>query len=154
LSIARLRSYVQLNARFRPALPVTLSDVRDRKTSLAYFFRSDLEQETHLTGPPIRILLLSKVVLDEVLEVKVGSFSGDFHDAATNTDGMLPMGWVNDTDRDPWIAPDIANFLMAFDGVDENEGAIGIYPCLRHLWRAIRHDGREKADHALLQELL
>ncbi len=133
---------------------ILLSGVRGKTTSLAYFFRSDLEQDTHLTRLPVAILLLSKVALNEFLEVEVGPFFGDFNNAATNIPCTLPLGWVNDTDHDTWVAPDIANLLMAFDGVDQNVGSIGIDPGLRHVRRAIRHDGREKADNALLQELL
>jgi hypothetical protein len=125
-----------------------------KKPLLVYFFRSDLQQDTHLTGLPVAILLVSKVALNELLEVKVGPFFGDFNHAATNTHGTLPMGRVNDTYHDPWIALDIAKLLMAFDGVDQNVSSIGIYPGLRHLRRAIWHDCREKADNAPLQELL
>jgi hypothetical protein len=96
---------------------------------------------------------LSKVPLDELLEVKVDPFFGDFDNAATNTGGTLPMSWVNDTYHHTWIAPDIPNLLMALDGIDENVRSIGIDPCLRHMRRAIRHDCREEAVNAPLQEL-
>ena len=86
--------------------------------------------------------------------MEVGPFFGNFDHAAANTDGMLPVGWVNDAEHDPWIAPDIAKLQVAFDGVDQQVCSIGIDPRLCQVRRAIRHDSREEADNALAQELL
>jgi hypothetical protein len=85
---------------------------------------------------------------------KIGSFSSDFHNAATNSRCRLPLVWIKDADHDPLITPDIAHLLMTFDRIDQYVGSIGIDPGLGQLWRAIRHESRERADHALLQELL
>src|SRR5260370_16978156 len=98
--------------------------------------------------------MMCRVAVNELIEGSVGAFFCDFFDVATNTRCTLPMGRVNDTDHNPWIALNIAMFLMAFDGVDQNVRSIGIYPGLRHLRRPIRHDGREKAYHAFLEEAL
>jgi hypothetical protein len=124
------------------------------KTEGEYFFRSDFQQDTHLTWTPVGILFVPQISLNELLEMKIGPFFGDFNNAATDTYCTFPMGRVNDTDHDPWIVPDIPKLLMAFNRVDQNVRSIGIDPGLRHVRRAIWHDGREKADNALLQELL
>lgn len=97
---------------------VTCAVITDFFASVEYFFRGDLQQDTHLPRPPVGILLVSKVALNELLELQIGPFFGDFNHVAANTDGTLPMSRVNDSDHDPWVAPDIAKLLMAFNGID------------------------------------
>src|SRR5690242_19040140 len=87
---------------------------------LAYFFRSNLQYKTYLARASIAIFLLSQIAFDELFEVRISSFSGDLNHAATNTHGPFSPGWINHTDRYAWIALDVAMFLMAFDGVDQN----------------------------------
>src|SRR5262245_30880657 len=73
-------------------------------SSFAYLLRSDLQHNTHLTGSPIAVVLLSEIALNKLLEVNVSSFFGDLNHAATNAHGAFPMGGVNDAEHHPWIA--------------------------------------------------
>jgi hypothetical protein len=99
----------------------------------ADLFGSDLEQDTHLTRPSIRIFPPSEMTFNEFLEVQLGPFSGDCNNATTDARCMFYLGWIKDIDRDTGVTLDIPHLLMAVDGVDQDRGSISIDPGLRHV---------------------
>src|SRR5690242_360735 len=107
---------------------------------LKELFRGNFQEEAHLIRFAIRVLLLSEVASKKFFEMKIRPFFSNFNDAPPNAYGSLPLsGRIDDTHHNARIALDVASFLMALNGVDENIDSICIYPGLCHMWRSIRH---------------
>src|SRR3954447_15310880 len=118
-----------------------------------HLLRGDPDQQSHLVPAAEPRVRPAEIAMRELVDVLAGAVLGDVDDATAHLVVAAGVLGVRHVQRHPGVALDVADLLVPVHRVDQHVRAVGVDPRLRHLRRAVGHEGRQEAGTGEAQEV-